>query len=158
MMDLSKILSISGKPGLFKMVGQAKNGLIVESMTDGKRFPAFSHDKISSLEEISIFTNEGDLELKEVFKRIYEKQDGGKAIDPKSKNQQLKDFFEEIVPDYDPEQVYVSHIKKVVTWYNILQENQMLDFTEEEEESPEKEQNDEDKPEGPSDEEQESKE
>lgn len=157
-MDLSKILSISGKPGLFKMVGQAKNGLIVESMTDGKRFPAFAHDKISSLEEISIFTLEDDIELKEVFKRIFEKQGGAKAIDPKSKNQQLKDFFEEIVPFYDKDQVYVSHIKKILHWYNLLHEQEMLDFTQESEESPEQQQNEESKPEGQPEEDQERKE
>jgi len=133
-MDLSKILSISGKPGLYEMVGQTKNGAIVESLADKKRFPAFASERISSLEEISIFTNDEDISLKEAFKAIYDKQAGEKAIDHKSSNKELKAFFEEAIPDYDQERVYVSDIKKVINWYNLLHEYEMLDFTEEEEE------------------------
>ncbi len=134
-MDLSKILSISGKPGLFKMIAKTKNGLIIESLIDGKRISAFSHEKISSLEEISIFTETEDLSLKEVFKMIFEKTEGKEAIDIKSSNNQLKEFFEESVPEYDKDRVYVSDIKKVLKWYNVLLEKKLLDFSEEEEEA-----------------------
>lgn len=134
-MDLSKILSISGKPGLFKMIAKTKNGLIIESLINGKRISAFSHEKISSLEEISIFTETEDLSLKEVFKMIFEKTEGKEAIDIKSSNNQLKEFFEESVPEYDKDRVYVSDIKKVLKWYNVLLEKKLLDFSEEEEEA-----------------------
>ncbi len=132
-MDLSKILSISGNPGLYKMIAKSKNGLIVESFIDGKRISAFSQEKISSLEEISIFTEGEDLSLKEVFKKIFEKTEGKEAIDAKSPNNKLKEFFEEVVPEYDKERVYVSDIKKVLKWYNTLLEKELLDFSEEEE-------------------------
>ena len=131
-MDLTKILAIAGKPGLYNMVAQTKSGVIVESLIDQKRFPAFSHDRISSLSEISIFTTDEDLPLKEVLKKVFEKYNGEQAISNKSSNDQLKTFMEEILPNYDKERVYVSDIKKLVVWYNLLQENGLLDFTEEE--------------------------
>lgn len=133
--DLSKVLSISGKPGLFKMVAQAKNGVVVESLIDGKRFQAFTNDKVSSLEEISVFTDTEDKPLREVLQSIREKTDNGKAPDPKSDNQKLKEFFGTIMPDYDRDRVYVSHMKKIYAWYNLLHEKDMLEFAE-----PEKEQ------------------
>ena len=133
-MDFSKILSISGKPGLHKMVGESKNGLIVESLTDGKKFPAFSHERISSLKEISIYTETGDISLKEVLKKMKEIQDGKPVDNPKKTNSSdLKVLFGQFVPDYDKDVVYVSDIKKVFTWYNLLLEKDMLDFTDEEE-------------------------
>jgi hypothetical protein len=131
-MDLSKIMSISGKPGLYKSIANTKNGIIVESITDGKRFTAFAHERISSLEEISVFTTGEDLSLKDVLKRIFDKLQGQKAIDAKGDTKALLSFFEEIVPEYDKERVYASDIKKVINWYNLLQEKSMLDFTEEE--------------------------
>ena len=134
-MDFSKILSISGKPGLHKMVGESKNGLIVESLTDGKKFPAFSHERISSLKEISIYTETGDISLKEVLKKMKEIQDGKPVDNPKKTNSSdLKVLFGQFVPDYDKDAVYVSDIKKVFTWYNLLLEKDMLDFTDDEEE------------------------
>ena len=132
MMDLTKILAISGKPGLYNMVAQTKSGVIVESLLDKKRFPAFSHDRISSLAEISIFTTDEDLPLKDVLKKVFEKYSGGSAISNKSSNNELKAFMEEILPNYDKDRVYVSDIKKLVFWYNLLQENGLLDFSEEE--------------------------
>jgi len=138
-MDLKDILAIAGKPGLYKMKAQTKAGLVVESLIDSKKFTAFEHERISSLEEISIYTETEDMPLKDVFKAIYEKQNGEKAIDPKSSGQELKDFMLEVVPDYDEERVYTSDIKKLVRWYNILQEKDMLDFTEEEEKKEEEE-------------------
>jgi hypothetical protein len=132
-MDLSKILSISGKSGLFKVITQGKNAMIVESLIDKKRFPAFGHEKISSLEEISVFTTGEDMPLKDVFKAIHTKLEGKAAIDPKSDNNALKKFFLEMIPEFDQEKVYVSDIKKMIAWYNLLHEHNMLDFTEPEE-------------------------
>ena len=138
-MDLTEIMSISGKPGLYKMISQTKNGMLVESMLDQKRFPVFAHEKISSLEEISIFTETEDLPLKDIFKKINDLLEGGKALSHKSSPEELKEFFEDVVSDYDKERVYVSDIKKVVQWYNLLHEKEMLDFTEEEEEKEDEE-------------------
>jgi len=129
-MDLSKILSIAGKPGLFEMVSQSKSGLIVESLLDGKRIPAFSHERISSLEEISIFTEVDDVPLREVFQSIFKKEEGKKTISHKSSANELKAFMEEILPDYDKERVYVSDIKKLVSWYNLLVEKGLIDLEE----------------------------
>lgn len=133
-MDLSKILAISGKPGLYKMLSQTKNGLVVESMTDGKKFTAFSHERISTLEEISIYTEDEDRPLKDILKAIHDMQEGKPAISHKASGEELKDFFEKAVPDYDKDNVYVSDIKKVLNWYNLLHEQSLLDFTEEEKE------------------------
>ena len=137
MMDLTEIMSISGKPGLYKMISQTKNGMLVESLLDEKRFPVFAHEKISSLEEISIFTETEDLPLKDIFKKINDLLEGGKALSHKSSPEELKEFFDDVVPDYDKERVYVSDIKKVIQWYNLLHEKEMLDFTEEEEDKEE---------------------
>lgn len=130
-MDLSKILSIAGKNGLFKVVSQAKNAVIVESLNDNKRFPAFGHEKISSLEEISVFTTGDDISLKKVFEAFHDKLEGKPAIDPKSDSKSLKKFFLDMVPDYDQDRVYVSDIKKMISWYNVLIEKQLLDFSQE---------------------------
>jgi len=133
-MDLTEILSIGGKPGLYKMISHTKTGMVVESMDGEKRFPVFAHEKISSLEEISIFTETDDIPLKDVFKKVHELLEGEKAISHKSSADELKDFFDDAIPDYDKDRVYVSDIKKVIQWYNILHEKELLDFTEEESE------------------------
>jgi hypothetical protein len=132
-MDLKDILSIAGKPGLYKNIGQAKSGVIVESLIDGKRFPAFAHERISSLAEISVFTYEDDIPLEEVFKKIYEKFEGKEAIDPKAGGKELKAFMKEVLPDYDEDRVYTSDIKKLVAWYNLLISKGLVEFTEDEE-------------------------
>jgi hypothetical protein len=132
-MDLSKILSISGKHGLFQVVSQLKNAVLVESLIDKKRFPAFAHEKISSLKEISVFTTGEDKPLRDVLKIMFDKFEGKKTLDSKSDDKTLKAFFLELVPDYDSERVYVSDIKKIISWYNLLAENNILDFTEPEE-------------------------
>jgi len=130
-MDLSKIVSISGKPGLYKVTGQGKQSVVVESLTDGKRFPAFAHDRMSSLEEISMYTRNGDKPLKEIFRGLNEKLGTDIGFDPKkATNEVLKERFEEIVPDYDTEAVYPSDIKKVFIWYALLIEKGLLDFSE----------------------------
>jgi len=136
-MDLSKILSISGKSGLFQIVSQLKNAVLVESLLDKKRFPAFAHEKISTLEEIAVFTATEDKPLKEILKAIYDKLEGKPALDAKSDNKLLQAFFLEVVPDYDSERVYISDIRKIINWYNLLLEHQLLDFTEKEEEKTE---------------------
>jgi len=134
-MDLTEILSIGGRPGLFKMVSQTKNGLIVESLDkEKKRMPIYASDKVSALEEISIFTMEDDIPLKEVFKKIFVKQEGKETISHKVSANDLKKYFLEILPDYDQEKVYVSDIKKLIRWYNILQAENLIDIEEEKEE------------------------
>ena len=131
-MDLTKILSISGKPGLFLMVGDAKNKIIIESLMDGKRYPAFSHDKISSLKVISIYTETDDLPLEDAFKNLFKALDGKTIENPKKMSSaDLKALFEKAVPGYDKDSVYVSNMKSVFTWYNILVENNLIDLKEE---------------------------
>ena len=132
-MDLSKIVSIAGKPGLYQIKSQAIGRIIVESLVDGKCTPAFAHDRMSSLEEISIFSNDEDRPLKEVFKMINEKM--GEKVDfdfKKASNDQLRAKFLEVMPDYDQEAVYPSDMKKVFAWYQMLMDKNLLDFTEEE--------------------------
>lgn len=131
-MDLKEILAVSGKSGLFKVITQAKSGLIVESLLDHKRFQVYASDKISNLEEISIYTDEKEVPLKEIFKSIFDKEAGGKSIDPKGNEKALKEYFALVLPNYDREKVYVSDMKKVVNWYNILLENNLMVFEEEE--------------------------
>jgi hypothetical protein len=125
-MDLSKVISISGMTGLYKVVAQTKNGFIVESLADGKRIPAYSHYRISGLDDISVFTTGEDKPLKDVYKAIMEKEKNGPAIDHKSKDEELKKYFETVVPDYDKERVHISDIRKAIQWYNILQKTDLL--------------------------------
>ncbi len=130
-MDLSKILAITGKPGLYLVISQTKSGALVESIIDKKRIPVFAAEKMSSLSDISIFTTEEDLPLNTVLKAIYEKEKGGKCIDSKSDNNALKKYMEEVLPSYDKDRVYVSDLKKLFSWYNLLQQENLLDFSEE---------------------------
>ena len=128
---LKGILAISGQPGLFKLVAEAKNRIIVESLVTGKRMPASTTAKISSLEDIAVYTKNSDIPLKEVLKKISDHESGGLAISAKSKDNELKKYFEVIVPDYDKDRVYISDIKKIILWYNLLHEHLLLDFSEE---------------------------
>lgn len=125
-MDLKGIMAISGYSGLYKMVSQAKSSIIVESLNDGKRMPAFNSYKISSLEDIAIFTASKEVPLTEVFQKLMDKFENKQAIDPKSSNTELINLFSEILPDYDKDRVYVSDIKKVITWYNTLVQKDLL--------------------------------
>ncbi len=129
---LKGILAISGHSGLFKMVSNTKNAIIVESLVDKKRIPAYASSKISALEDIAIFTDEGDVPLKDVFKNIKEKENGEKAISHKASSNELKSYMSEILPNYDEDRVYVSDMKKIFQWYNLLQEQDMLNETEDE--------------------------
>ena len=105
---------------MYRMIGQTKTGFIVESMADGKRMPAFPSQQVSVLEEISIYTSGEDMPLKDVFRRIYEKESGGEAPDHKSEIDVIIRYFEEIVPEYDREMVRQSDMRKVLRWYNEL--------------------------------------
>ena len=124
---LKGILSISGQPGLFKLVSQAKNSIIVESLIDGKRFPAYSTARVSALEDISIYTDEGDIKLSEIFLKIYEYAKGGETPAVKGSPAEMKSYFENILPSYDKNRVYVSDIKKVLSWYNLLVSRSLID-------------------------------
>jgi hypothetical protein len=131
-MDLSKILSITGKNGLFKLISQTKTNFIVEALSDGKRFAEFSHTGVAILDNISIYTEDEDLPLTKVFQLIYQKEEGKPIAEISSDKSKLKSYFEEVLPNYDKERVYVSNIKKVLQWYNILIEHQLIDLVEEE--------------------------
>ncbi len=138
-MDLSKVVAISGKPGLFLITTNSGGKLIVESLSDGKRMPAFANDKISSLEEISIFTTGEDKPLKEVFMSIHEKIGDKIDFDPKKASPvELREKFLVVLPDYDEDAVYQSDMKKVFLWYQILNDKGLLDFTVEETKEEEK--------------------
>lgn len=129
---LKKILSIAGKPGLYKLVSTSKTITLVESLIDQKRLPIYPQEKIVSLGEIAIYTMEDEIPLKDVFTKIKENENGGKIADEhKSNNKKLFSFFETVLPTYDKEKVYASDIKKIVNWYNLLIENN-IDFEVEE--------------------------
>jgi hypothetical protein len=125
-MDIKGIISISGKPGLHKVISQTKNGLIAESLLDNKRFPVYSNQQISALEDISIYTYEDDILLSEVFGKLYEIEGGKESINHKSSAAELSAKVEEALPNYDKERVYSSDIKKIIQWYNLLVKNNLL--------------------------------
>lgn len=135
-MDLSNILSITGKGSLYKLISRTPNSFIVEAIEDGHRFPAFSHDGVATLDNIAIFTEDEEVSLQSVFQSIFKKENGQKITIPKDNNA-LKAYFAEVLPNYDRDRVYVSNIKKVLAWYNILVEHQLIDI--EEEKAPEEE-------------------
>lgn len=132
-MDLKDILSIGGYGGLFKLIKKTKNGFVVESLIDKKRMQTFATSKISTLQDIAIYTEDGEMQLKDILKKIFEKEDGKQTINHKASSEELKSFFGEVLPDYDRERVYVSDIKKVVNWYNVLVGLNMIDLEEDEE-------------------------
>lgn len=133
-MEIKGIISISGKPGLHKVISQTKNGLIAESLIDNKRFPVYSNQQISALEDISIYTYEDDVLLSEVFGKLYEIEGGKASINHKSSAAELSAKVEEALPNYDKERVYASDIKKIVQWYNLLIKNDLLQPTKQVEE------------------------
>lgn len=137
-MDLSGIISIAGMSGLYKVVAQTKNGLIVESITDKKRVPVYSTNKVSTLDDVRIYSTGDDVPLKDVLQKIYDKENGGQSIDHKLPDAELKSYFKTAFPEYDEDRVYVSDIKKVINWYNALQKQGLLEKKEEkvEEEKP----------------------
>ncbi len=127
-MDFSKIIAVAGKPGLYSAVSQTKTGFIVESLEDKKRFPIPSTNNVSLLENIAIYTYEEEKPLLDVFKIMYEKQEGKEAISHKESGHKLAAYFSEVLPDYDEDRVYTSNIKKVIQWYNLLVKSG-LDFS-----------------------------
>lgn len=130
-MNISGIISIGGMSGLYKVVAQTKNGLIVESLIDKKRVPAYATHKVSTLEDVSIYSTGDDVPLKDVFQKIYDKEKGAPCIDHKSPDAELKNYFKSVFPEYDEDRVYVSDIKKVLNWYNLLQKEGLLEKAEE---------------------------
>jgi hypothetical protein len=126
---LKEILSISGKPGLYKLISQGKNMFIGESLIDHKRIPVYMRDKVVSLGDIAIYTEEEEVPLAEVFKKIKEKEEGKKVeYDPAIQAPELRDYLAAILPDFDREKVYPSDIKKMLSWYNLLVNEGLTDF------------------------------
>lgn len=119
-MNLTGIIAISGKPGLYKVLAQGKNNIIVESLEDKKRVPAYASDRISALDDISIYTYDDDKPLKEIFTSIFEKEKGKETISHKEDQNKLKAYLIEVLPNFDQERVYASDIKKIFQWYNLL--------------------------------------
>jgi len=120
-MNLEKILSISGKPGLYALKIQTRTGFVAESLLDGKKITVGLRSNVSLLSEISIYTNTAEKPLAEVMRSIAVKEDNGPSISHKEDNDTLIAYFKEILPDYDEDRVYASDIKKVINWYNMLQ-------------------------------------
>lgn len=127
-MSLDKILSISGKPGLYQIVAQTRTGAVVESLIDKKRLTVGAHSNISVLSEIAIYTLTEEVPLKDVLKKIRDKENGERtSISHKDSKDVLEEYFFDVLPDYDEDRVYTSDIKKVIQWYNLLQSNGLLD-------------------------------
>lgn len=134
-MSLEKVLSISGKPGLYKLKSQTRTGFLAESLLDGKNISVSGNHNVSLLSEIAIYTLTEEVPLREVFKKIFEKEDGGEAINHKASKDELEEYFFDVLPDYDEDRVYASDVKKVVQWYNILHKSGLTDFSEAKEET-----------------------
>jgi len=130
-MSLDKILSVSGKPGLFKIIAQTRNGFVAESLIDQKKVTVNMHNNISVLSEIAIYTLTEEVPLRQVLKNIMDKEEGKPtSISHKDSKIKLEEYFFEVLPDYDEDRVYASDIKKIVQWYNLLQQHEMLDALE----------------------------
>ncbi|MEL6811497.1 MAG: DUF5606 domain-containing protein [Bacteroidota bacterium] len=129
-MSLERILSISGKPGLYTLKTQTRTGLLAESLIDGKKITVSTRQNVSLLSEIAIYTLTEEVPLRDVFTKISEKENGGAAISHKSSKDELEEYFFGVLPDYDEDRVYPSDIKKVLQWYNLLNKNGITDFSE----------------------------
>ncbi|MEO8934184.1 MAG: DUF5606 domain-containing protein [Xanthomarina sp.] len=128
-MSLEKVLAISGKPGLYKLITQTRGGFIAESMLDKQRLSVNIHQNVSVLSEIAIYTLTEEVPLREVLSKIKDKENGNATpVSHKDSKDALEEYFFEILPDYDEDRVYVSDIKKVIQWYNLLHKHDMLDF------------------------------
>ena len=132
-MSLENILSITGKPGLYVLKTKAKSGFVVKSLLDDRTSIVGMNHNVSVLKDISIYTMTGEVPLKQVFQNIANKEDNGASINHKSSKEELQNYFEEVLPEYDRDRVYASDIKKIVQWYNIIHKNDMLDSINEEE-------------------------
>ena len=133
-MSLDKILSIGGKPGLYRLLTQTRSGFVAESLLDGKKITVGLRANVSVLSEIAIYTLEEEVPLREVFLKIQVKEKGAKTSIPhKSEKIKLEEYFFEVLPNYDEDRVYASDIKKVIQWYNLLHDHGLTDFSETEE-------------------------
>jgi hypothetical protein len=128
--ELEKILSVSGKPGIYKLITGGRATIIVESLIDGKRLPVHPTQKVSALGDITMFSYEDDVPLREIFLKAKAVYEGGPSPDAKSEGKVLREAMKKILPEYDEERVYESDIRKLLSWYNILQSKDMLDFAE----------------------------
>ena len=137
--DLTKILSVRGQRGLYRYIAQSRSGAIAEALSDGRRTNFAANSGITSLADISIFTTEGEVKLKEVFLKMHEVLGDADAPTSKAPSAEITDLFLKALPDYDGDRFYLSHMKKVVDWYNELKKYASFDFTEEDEETPEAE-------------------
>ena len=138
-MSLDKILSIGGKPGLFRLMTQTRTGFVAESLIDGKKVTVGFKNNVSVLSEIAIYTLEEEIPLIEVFQKIQEKENGEKtSIKHKAEKIELEEYFFGVLPNYDEDRVYASDIKKVIQWYNLLHDQGITDFSTPEEEENEK--------------------
>lgn len=135
--DLKKILSVSGEHGLFAYVAQGRGGIIAESLLTKQRQMFGASAKLSSLADISIYTDETDVPLRDVLTAMATRLSQGPAMAPKSDPKAIKAFFAEVIPGYDANRFYVSHMKKILDWYEVLRQYASLDFTEDEEEKKE---------------------
>ncbi|MDC0204775.1 DUF5606 domain-containing protein [Flavobacteriales bacterium] len=131
-MNLEGIINISGKPGLYKVISQGNNTIIVESLIDGKRAPLHSSTQANMLEEIGIYTHDDTKSLSDIFDAIAQKENCKETINHKSSENELRAYFIEILPDYDQDKVYLSDIKKVFQWYNTMQNNDLIKITKKE--------------------------
>lgn len=128
---LKGILAIAGQPGLYKLISQSKNNVIVESLDNGKRMPVYSATKVSALEDIAMYTYDTEVPLADVFNNIAKKENGQACpLTKTSSNDEYKAYFETVLADFDRDRVYISDIKKVFTWYNLLQERGLIKITE----------------------------
>jgi len=133
-MDLKGIISISGKPGLYKVVAQGRNNLIVSALGQNKKFPIFSTDKVSALEDISIYTYEEDLPLIEVYDKLANHEKFKKSINHKANGAELRERIESFLPNYDEDRVYDTDLRKLFQWYNILVDQNIVNAKSAEEE------------------------
>ncbi|GAA4816864.1 DUF5606 domain-containing protein [Litoribaculum gwangyangense] len=128
-MSLDKVLSISGKPGLYKLIAQTRGGFVAESLIDNKRISVSVQSNVSVLSEIAIYTLTEEVPLKQVFQNIKKKENGNEtSIKSNDSKDKLEEYFFDVLPNYDEDRVYASDIKKVMQWYNLLQKHNMLDL------------------------------
>ena len=128
-MSLDKVISISGKPGLYKLITQTRGGFVAESLVDNKRISVSVQNNVSVLSEIAIYTLTEEVPLRQVLQSIKDKENGEPtSVKPKDSKDKLEEYFFDVLPDYDEDRVYASDIKKVIQWYNLLQQHSMLDL------------------------------
>ena len=130
--DLTKTLAVSGQSGLYTYLAQSRGGVIVESLVDKKRMSVTMHTRLTALADVSIYTDDGEMKLKDVFLALQNALAGAEAPTSKADSATIQALFEKAVPGYDRDRFYLSHMKKVLDWYNCLAKYASLDFVEEE--------------------------